>query len=162
MAVSNNWTSSCVKPIYTLGGNILQTPKTPKLASSKSKKTKVAKNKIPSKEPDNSADGTASTAKFQGWSIEGIKRFNLIYDVITKERQSENGINFEKEFLMYCISARENKNKTAKKKKIVSYEVCKHNLWDTNVDMGQTEASLPVITIKESTNEILEEEVEEV
>ena len=117
MAVNDQWTSSSIKPIYTSGGNVNQTPK----SARKSNTAKQTPNGSKKTTRDNTAapdeDNTPSTSKFQGWSVEGLNRFNELYDFIDKERKSDVGINFENKFVRYCLVARDNKMLKKSKKK---------------------------------------------
>ena len=115
MAVANNQTSSEVAPEYTSGGNVAQTPKTTQSKSSITKKKNTGKN-------DRVLDEQIcpTTSKFQGWSIEGIKQFNELYDLVEKECESENGVSFEESFLLTCIEEKESVSKKRLKGKILN------------------------------------------
>ena len=108
MAIKNNWTSSNIKPLYTTGGNGNQTPSKAQ-AGQKSK------------------DNNASTSMYQGWLVQGIRRFNALYDLVLKERETQAGLMFEEDFLLYM---QEKRNKSKKKEsKNNEYELCRHDLW---------------------------------
>lgn len=130
MALSNDWTTSSVKPEYTTGGNINQTPKNVKTSSTPKKGKLSAKN--------NNVDGTevvnndSSTSMYQGWSVAGIQRFNVLLKLVKKERAGPLGSRFEKEYLQYCINKKDGKNRKVTRKAIV-YEACSHDLWQDDV-----------------------------
>ena len=42
--------------------------------------------------------------KLSGWSIEGLKRWNTVYDMVTANRQLEGNEEFEQVFLDYQYS----------------------------------------------------------
>ena len=46
-----------------------------------------------------------TTSKFQGWSIQGIRHFNELYDLVAKEQSMDTGADIEKEFsdILYCF-----------------------------------------------------------
>src|SRR5687768_13039618 len=98
MTVNENWTSSSVKPVYTSGGNVIQTPKSIKKSKTKKKSTK-ATNKETEELATESLDlSSPTTCKFQGWSVEGIRQFNEIYDFIDKECKSDSGKKLKRSF----------------------------------------------------------------
>ena len=70
MGKTGNWLYSDVHPLYTSGGNVKQTPKPNNVNKSISKKN------FPNLGTNLS---TPSTAKYQGWSNKGIKRFNYLF-----------------------------------------------------------------------------------
>ena len=59
-----------------------------------------------------------TTAKYQGWSVYGIRRFNKLYDLVTSERNSRLGSKFEEDFLVHCVNQREASMGRSKKRKI--------------------------------------------
>ena len=107
MGKTGNWSYSDIHPLYTSGGNVKQTPR--------------SKNVIEIN-PDNTLSNsgtklsTPSTAKYQGWSNEGIKRFNSIFGLIEAERNTSSVIKFEEEFLVYSVTHQESNKKSKKKK----------------------------------------------
>ncbi len=127
MASADDWTSSSTWPVYTTGGNACQTLKV-------SKKGKTSTKKGISDLNDNKLDHVNiwTTAKYQGWSVSGIKRFNELFDLVEKEQASIQGAEFEEKFLKYCIDQKQNGKKTEKKKHIV-YEKCQHELWSSQM-----------------------------
>ena len=42
---------------------------------------------------------TASTCQYQGWSSNGMKRFNKLFDMVKADRSSENALIYEKSIL---------------------------------------------------------------
>ena len=95
---------------------------------------------------------TASSRRYQGWSSEGIKRFNELFDLVKEDRQAPHAKLFEESFRQYC----ENGGANGKKKKMACtplYEVVevRHELWgemdddtegcdvDTRMNMRSTE-----------------------
>lgn len=119
MALTNGWKSCPVRPVYTTGGNVLQTPK-----CNKSKENGETSNDMPK----------PSTAKYQGWSVEGIKRFNELYDLVAKERHSMEGKKFEEELLNHNMKAKENTKSKVKARKNLVFEMCRHELWENNFE----------------------------
>ena len=87
MAESNDWGSSVVKPVFTNGGNNIQTPKPG---------TSTLKPSL-----------SSSSSRGQGWSAHGIKRFNKLYVLVEKERMSSFGSQFKENYMQPCITARE-------------------------------------------------------
>ena len=69
----------------------------------------------------------------QGWSVEGINRFNKLYDLIEKERKDDVGMTFEESFLKSCIEEKDRSDKSNQKKKDITYVVSRHDLWTTDV-----------------------------
>lgn len=124
MAINNNWTTSVVMPLYTTGGNASQTPKN-----------------LP---PYQGTKNTSSTHMYQGWSIQGIRRFNVLYDLVQKERNSVAGRLFEEEFLQEMQEKKANTNKKDTKKNI-EYEVCRHDLWVTGDDINEVQTTDAVL-----------------
>ena len=118
MGKTGNWLYSDVHPLYTSGGNVKQTPKPNNVVKSSSKKN------FPNLGTNLS---TPSTAKYQGWSNKGIKRFNYLFDQIETERSTTLSTRFEEEFLVYSVTHEESKTKSKKKKNMV-YETCRHHL----------------------------------
>jgi len=66
MAVNDHWTSSCVKPAYTSGGNVIQTPKTPNSDVSTKNRPKGSKKTVTEKPAEINDSQIATTSKFQG------------------------------------------------------------------------------------------------
>lgn len=124
MALKNNWASSDIKPLYSTGGNGNQTPS-------------KAQGKQKTKDNDSSA------TMYQGWSKQGIRRFNALYDLITEERSTRAGFLFEEEFLQYM---QEKKNMARKKdRKEKEYELCRHDLWATGDDINDVSTAAAVL-----------------
>ena len=123
MATSGNWLSSNIQPRYTTGGNVKQT---------------VKKIENEGHYPSSIMFGSTlpSTAKFQGWSVEGIKRFNELYDMVEKERQSNLGLMFDKDFIEHCAKEKDALDKKHSKKKNLLYEACHHDLWNSSSSIG--------------------------
>jgi len=124
MAIRNNWTTSDVMPLYTTGGNASQTPR--------------------NLQPNCKQKNTSRTSMYQGWSVQGIRRFNILYDLVEKERDSEAGTVFEEQFLQYMQDKKEKGNQKNAKKNI-EYEICRHDLWvmeDDNNGDSKTSANL--------------------
>lgn len=145
MAVNDHWTSSNIKPAYTSGGNVNQTPKVPIYVDTKKKTQKKGK-KIAIKEITEKVDSQPSTtSKYQGWSVQGIQRFNKLYDMISKEQNLDVGSTFEQAFLTYCLDAKESKSSKRNKNKSVIYEVCRHELWDAS-------EAIPDVAISSAAN----------
>ena len=74
---------------------------------------------------------TASSRRYQGWSSEGINRFNELFDLVKKDRSSRHAKSFEEMFRQYC----ENGGAIGKKKKLACKPMYKavevrHELWD--------------------------------
>ena len=87
MAIRNNWTTSDVMPLYTTGGNTSQTPR--------------------NLQPNQVQKNTSKTSMYQGWSVQGIWHFNILYDLVEKEQDSEAGTLFEEQFLLYMQEKKE-------------------------------------------------------
>ena len=81
MAIKNYWTTSDIMCLYTMGKNVRQTPR--------------------NLQPNQVQKNTSRTSMYQGWSVQGIRCFNIIYDLVYKERDSEAGTLFEEQFLQY-------------------------------------------------------------
>lgn len=125
MSIRNNWATSDVKPLYSTGGNGNQTPSNTQ-ANQESKK-----------------GNNSSTSMYQGWSVQGIRRFNNLYDLIMRERNTEAGRLFEEEFLQYMQEKKDKANKKDRKNNV--YEICRHDLWimdDDINDVATTDAVL--------------------
>lgn len=132
MGKTGNWTSSEVQPLYTTGGNVKQTPRFQSVNSLKSKGTAMNVG---------SMVGTLSTAKYQGWSNDGIKQFNLLFGQIEAKRSSKFSNKFEEEFLVYCVNNQESSKKMKKKKNLV-YKTCRHHLYsNSKVNISNTNSN---------------------
>ena len=114
MGKNNQWKSSCVCPKYTTGGNASQTPKNGNDAI------------------DGSSLKGSTCAKYQGWSVEGIRKYNTYFDEIKAERESSLGQTFEEALLKYSIDYRE-KLSDKPRKEVVEYVTYKHELWNVKV-----------------------------
>lgn len=123
MASNNKWTSSSVKPEYTTGGNSLQTPRP---SRSNTSTTNAMADFVESNAFENHL--SATSARCRGWSAQGIRRFNELFDLIEKERLSSYGSQFEEGYLNFCIEERNQENKKHTKRNVV-YENCWHELW---------------------------------
>ena len=129
MGKKANYNFSTVQPKYTSGGNACQTPKAGKL-SSLSKKGKKGVGKTQTDEKACSYNKNDSTcARYQGWSMEGIRKYNFFFDAVKEECASCLGAEFEDAFLQYSKNQKDN---TAKKhkKEAIAFEVCRHELWE--------------------------------
>ena len=58
---------------------------------------------------------SASTHQYQGWSSNGMKWFNELFDIVEADRNSENALTYEESFRDFCL----NGGTTGKKKKVV-------------------------------------------
>ena len=122
MAIKDNWTTSDVMPLYTTGGNASQTPR--------------------NLQPNQVQKNTSRTSMYQGWSVQGIRRFNILYDLVYKERDSEAGTLFEEQFLLSMQDKKEKGKQKNSTKKNIEYEMCRHDLWvmedgiNENTDAG--------------------------
>ena len=128
-AVSDNWSSSTIKPMYTTGGNVKQTLNIPSKCTNKQLKYK----KVTCEEVTRQVSVDSSlptTAKYQGWSVQGIKRFNELYGQVEKERSSRKGLKFESDFLEFCMNGKESTKQKHMKQKNMVYEPCRHNLFE--------------------------------
>ena len=135
MALNNNWTESSVRPEYTTGGNTNQTPKLVK-ASKVNKKGNQSKSGLKPEEEE-VHENNSSTSMYQGWSIQGIRRFNELYKLVKNERESDLGCQFELDYLQYCIDKKDQtKRKTSKKHML--YEACCHDLWVDEVAIEES------------------------
>ena len=123
MANSNDWGSSSIKPAYTNGGNNLQTPKPPtgQMMFSKTDNPALI---------SSGQSSRSSSVRCQGWSAHGIKRFNELFDLVEKERESSIGLHFEEEYMKQCMNAREQGKKKSHRNNAV-YKVCRHELWSS-------------------------------
>jgi hypothetical protein len=128
MATKGDWKSSTVRPLYTTGGNKSQTP-----SSTNKKKHKPTAAGISMK---------ATCARCQGWSPEGIKRFNELFDAIVQERSSELGKKFDEDFLAF--SNNDLKERTVMKEKSATrmFESCRHDLWNDDDDDDKSVSGL--------------------
>ena len=58
-----------------------------------------------------------TTAKYHGWSVQGIKCYNELYGQVEKEQSSCKGLKFENDFLEFCMNGKEaTKHKHMKQK----------------------------------------------
>jgi hypothetical protein len=130
MATNNNWASSTVKPKYTTGGNAIQTTKNTEQQNGK-KKGKAKDAKQIKNEYQKALNGS-STSKYHGWSVNGMKRFNELYDKIEKERAEQIGTAFDVDFLKFSLEQNEKKKKKQKIDTSI-FESCRHELFD-NMD----------------------------
>ena len=124
MAKKNNWASSDIRPLYSTGGNGIQTP------------TKTQSNK-------QSKDTYSTNSMYRGWSIQGIRHFNVLYKLVEKERNTEAGFLFEEGFLQEMQEKMNKRNK--KNYHNEEFVECKHNLWvqgDDINDAGTADAIL--------------------
>jgi hypothetical protein len=130
MGKANNWTSSSVRPKYTTGGNASQTPK------KKGKKSNKEKQEACNSDYSQGGLNFPTSARYQGWTVSGIKRFNELFDAIEKERASCIGSAFDKEFLQYCIDEREQTTNKQKHDSTI-FETCRHELWVDDTIMAE-------------------------
>ena len=154
MGKRNNWTSSIICPKYTTGGNAVQTPNSTKFSTAVSRKTKIG----------NPTEGTAGSvlkestcAKHQGWSIEGIKRYNQYFDAVKAEQQSQLGCDFEEAFLQYSIGCKHASKKKPKRETFV-FKTCRHKLWDEE-EKNDTNDCEDIQEMRKDTFALLNEEV---
>jgi len=140
MGKSNNWASSSVCPKYTTGGNANQTPKSSKKKNKASTKKNVEENN------DNKHKGS-TCAKYQGWSFEGLRKYNKLFDAIRAEQESPFGNKFEDALLTYSQNYKASCSKKPRQE-AVEYETCRHELWS--------------VAITPETKTIVEEVVESV
>lgn len=137
MGKNDDWTKSTVRPKYTTGGNAFQTPKPLKVTSSKKKSKGVNGN---SETHMNKIDECreSTCAKYQGWSLEGIRRYNIFFDQVKEERKTDHGKSFEEALLKYSMECKDNCKKTSRKD-VAVYESCRHELWNTEatLDVGR-------------------------
>ena len=54
------------------------------------------------------------TRKFEGWSQEGYKRYNELYEMVAADRLSANGKHFEEEFLRCAKERADHEEETAR------------------------------------------------
>ena len=98
----------------------------------------------------------STCAKYQGWLLDGIKKYNQYFDAVKAERFSTLGPKFEDALLEYSIGCKEISNKKQKQENTV-YETCCHELWDvptsTKIDNG---ADSNVVDDEESSNKSVE------
>src|SRR5687768_13222426 len=71
----------------------------------------------------------STCAKYQGWAIAGIKKFNYYFDAVRAERESELGAEFEEALMICCLNDRNDSCKKPRKA-IVEFECCRHELWN--------------------------------
>ena len=146
MAQNKEWGSSSIKPAYTNGGNNLQTPKPFSCSSS------VSQSRMPFV-VSSGPSSKSSTARCQGWSAYGIKRFNELFDLVEKERMSSYGPQFDKHFLKHCMQAREQGRKKNSKNAVV-YEACRHTLWTTTAPVKPSCFEETAVDCDESPSDI--------
>ena len=119
MAASGNWSSSTIQPMYTTGGNVKQTV----AITSKQDKSDLIRMRGQYQAQSlfsSSIINTPTTAKYQGWSVAGIKCYNELYGTIDKERKSLVGIKFEEHFLEFCMNGKQaSKHNHLKKKRVM-------------------------------------------
>ena len=99
MGNNNDWTNCTVRPKFTTGGNASQTPKTTKGANAGKKKVKGKNKDVIVENSNEEAPKNSTCAKYQGWSVEGIRKYNVYFDEIKKERKGNLGVEFEEAFL---------------------------------------------------------------
>ena len=112
MGKTGDWATSSLPPIFTTGDNSTQTPKSEKVKSNLKQ--------------------SSTCAKYQGWSIEGIRKFNFFFDAVKLERESTAGEEFEDALLQYSKDYMNNSKKKSVKEP-VEYESCRHELWPEEV-----------------------------
>jgi len=100
-------------------------------------KQNITKNSVVTRKYTNGGSATgnkASSRHYQGWSTDGIKRFNELFDLIKNDRDSPNAKNYEESFRVFC----ENGGVSGKKKKSteIMYEPVeiRHELWSDDID----------------------------
>ena len=101
MGKTGNYQSSTVRPNYTSGDNTCQTPKVTKIFLY-SKKPKRGGSKSQAYEEtgiDMKCD--LASARHHGWSLAGVRTYNLIFDAVQAECVSLLGTEFEEAFLQY-------------------------------------------------------------
>ena len=128
MGKNKNWTSSNVRPKYTTGGNAFQTPKASKGNNIFNKKKHNGKRKSEEEINGDEECRYSTCAKYQGWSIEGIKRFNF-FDAIKTEQESPQGLIFEEALLQFSIEHKDNLGRKSRKE-VIEFETCQHELWN--------------------------------
>ena len=147
-AQRKDWTHSKIMPKYTTGGNVTQTPKNTKVTVTKKGK---ASKKDQSSNDDTRLNNNASTAMYQGWSAEGITRFNVLYQEILEERNTTLGSEFDEKFLEYCTGNREDQ-KRKEKKNDYEYVTCRHDLWCNDVTNENASAKNNSLTFTNMAN----------
>jgi len=77
---------------------------------------------------------TASSRKYQGWSSEGIDRFNELFDLVKADRSSAHADSFEVSFQAYCKTGGAlGKGKKAVQPLMPSLKI-RHTLWEDDDD----------------------------
>lgn len=124
-----DWTTSQVRPKFTTGGNAYQTPKFVKENANMNQNNKACIPKIKSCDKFKEEVRESTCAKYQGWSLEGLRRYNNFFDKVQKERVSDVGIKFEGSLLELGKKLIGSGSKKASQK-VVMYEACRHKLWN--------------------------------
>jgi len=72
----------------------------------------------------------ASSHRYQGWSSDGIKCFNELFDLVKCDRKTENAKAFEESFQEFCITGGViSKSKKAMVPLFEQVQIC-HELWE--------------------------------
>ena len=131
MGKNGNWKSSAVRPKYTLGGNACQTPKSGKCNAQQKKLKKGASKPQLDDNCGNENNNDSTCARYQGWSLEGFRKYNMIFDAVKAECASPLGAEFDEAFLLHSKEYKDDNDKKQKKDASL-FEVCRHELWDVN------------------------------
>ena len=82
-----------------------------------------------------SKGAVTSSRRYQGWSSNGLKRFNELFDLVKEDRESNCANDFEESFLQFCING--GVNGKVKKREAPLFEAInvRHDLWTQETDI---------------------------
>lgn len=76
----------------------------------------------------------ASSRRYQGWSSNGIKRFNELFDLIRADCNSSHAVSFEESFQQFCIDGGVSGKGRKRTAPLFEAVPIRHELWDDIVD----------------------------
>ena len=83
-----------------------------------------------------SQNKTATSQHNKGWSDEGLNRFNVLFDLVEKNRASPYAKQFEEDLRKWCEAKAEGKKRKKVEKLFVEAVQVRHELWSDDEDEG--------------------------
>lgn len=77
-----------------------------------------------------------SSRRYHGWSTDGLKRFNELFDIVKTDRLSPNAKVFEESFRAFCINGGMSGKTKKPSKPLCEYIEVRHELWDESEHHG--------------------------
>ena len=80
-----------------------------------------------------------SSCRYQGWSCEGINRFNELFDLIEADRKASHAKPFEEAFKAFCVNGGVHGKPMKSKTPFFEVVEVRHNLWHDFEEVHESE-----------------------